>query len=385
MLHYRIDAAPTMPQHQVSADLRSLLALLPQLTITQVQLRAPFREPPVVVAVLSVPEAGRPALERRLAPRWFGEVSAPLRLVGGVALRPEWGWSALLLPRPEAVPLGAIVVAHWPSVRLDTHVTARGCVARLWACAPPSEAARAALRAAGWRVLPLTRLPPRLHPLLLRGALRLGRAPSLTLELGVPIAAPAEGEPEAEGETEAEAETESTAAEAIFPAELPPAETPAARLLAEAWSAAQQTPSADEEDGPPPLSVGDDGDEGEDQALSPWPAGPGRLTPRHLEAVLERVLSDPDVAERGLTKNKLKSAGAGPEAEALLAWLDAAALLAAPSKDDPIVRWREPRRLVLSDTSLIAGRLHATPLPERATVEQVRAAFAPTVAPGGHS
>jgi len=376
MLSYRIDTAPTVPAHQVSADLRSLLAVVPQLTITQVQLRPPFRDPPVAVTVLSVPDAARPALGRRLVPRWFGEAAAPLRLVGAVAVRPEWSWSALLVAHPSAVPLGVIIAAHWPSTRLDLHVTASGCAVRLWACGPPSQEARAAIRKAGWKLVPLQRLPHPLHPLLLQGALLVGRAPQLTLELGAATAPPVVT---AEGETEAEGEGET---EAIFPAKLPPAETPAARLLAEAWQAAQQPPSTEEEDTPPPASPGDEG--GEEEALSPWPAGPGRLSPRQLEAVLERVLSDPDVAERGLTKNKLRAAGAGPDAEALLAWLDGAGLLVNPSKpDDPVVRWREPRLLALTDAALIAERLRAAALPDEATIAQVRAAFAPLVPPGG--
>jgi len=377
MLSYRIDAVPMQPAHQISADLRALLEALPLLTISLVQLRAPFRDSPIGVSVLSVPEAGRLVVERRLAPRWFGEAPAALQQVREVAMRPEWSWSALLVPHPGAVPLGVIIAAHWPSARLDLHVTTSGCAARLWACGPPTPEACTAIRAAGWRLVPLQRLPRQLHPLLLHFALLIGRVPDLTLELGVPVAAPPEGEAESLAAEAGETDT-------IFPPELPPAETPAACLLAEAWSAAQQPPSAEEEDGPPPSSAGDDGAEEEDQALSPWPAGPGRLSPRQLEAVLERVLSDPDVAERGLTKNKLKAAGAGPDAEALLAWLDAAGLLAEPSKADPVVRWREPRALQLRDAPLIAGRLRATPLPDEATVAQVRAAFAPTVPPGGH-
>jgi hypothetical protein len=104
-----------------------------------------------------------------------------------------------------------------------------------------------------------------------------------------------------------------------------------------------------------------------------WPAGPGRMRPALVEALIKRLLSDPAIlgaTPPGLTKNRLKPLIEGPLVEPLLVWLDAAEVLTEPSK--PEVRWREPRVLRSADLAWIAERLRATPLPDAAAV---RAAF----------
>jgi hypothetical protein len=104
-----------------------------------------------------------------------------------------------------------------------------------------------------------------------------------------------------------------------------------------------------------------------------WPAGPGRMRPVLVEALIKRLLSDPAIlgaTPPGLTKNRLKPLVEGQLVEPLLLWLDAAEVLTDPSK--PEVRWREPRVLRSADLAWIAERLRATPLPDAAAV---RAAF----------
>jgi hypothetical protein len=177
-------------------------------------------------------------------------------------------------------------------------------------------------------------------------------------------------------------------------APLPPTPTPAAQLLAEAWQAGQQEPT------PRTPIAGADGDgaggrglavnntdrephaEEQEEEPSLWPAGPGHLTARQLEGVMQRVLDDPDVQARGVTKNKLKAAGAGADAEALLAWLDAAGVLA-PSADTGVQRWRAPRPLQQTDLTAIAEQLRATELPDEAQIDSVRSAFSAIVPVGG--
>jgi hypothetical protein len=111
---------------------------------------------------------------------------------------------------------------------------------------------------------------------------------------------------------------------------------------------------------------------------SRWPAGPGQLAPRVLEQTIAQLLDDADVRQRGVTKNKLKSAGAGGDAEALLAWLDAAEVLA-PTAEQGVPRWRTPRPLTLTEPETIRERLAATPLPDAERVALVRAAFGAVV------
>ncbi len=104
-----------------------------------------------------------------------------------------------------------------------------------------------------------------------------------------------------------------------------------------------------------------------------WPAGPRRMRPALVEALIKRLLSDPAIlgaTPPGLTKNRLKPLLEGPLIEPLLVWFDAAEVLTEPSK--PAVRWREPRVLCSADLAWIAERLRATPLPDAAAV---RAAF----------
>ena len=113
-------------------------------------------------------------------------------------------------------------------------------------------------------------------------------------------------------------------------------------------------------------------------ALSPeeqgtmWPAGPGRMRPALVEALIKRLLSDPAIlgaAPPGLTKNRLKPLVEGPLVEPLLVWLDAADVLTEPSK--PELRWREPRVLRSADLPWLAERLRGTPLPDAVTVRAV--------------
>jgi hypothetical protein len=97
-----------------------------------------------------------------------------------------------------------------------------------------------------------------------------------------------------------------------------------------------------------------------------------------LEQTIAQLLDDADVRQRGVTKNKLKSAGAGGDAEALLAWLDAAEVLA-PTAEQGVPRWRTPRPLTLTEPETIRERLAATPLPDAERVALVRAAFGAVV------
>lgn len=157
-------------------------------------------------------------------------------------------------------------------------------------------------------------------------------------------------------------------------------------MLAAAFEAAQQEP--------PPLTpiAGSERSEGTaslrrtgaasvvpiEEPPSLWPQGPGQLAPRVLERVIGLLLADADVRTRGVTRNKLRSAGAGDDIEALLAWLDSAGVLQA-STDQGRQRWRAPRPLELFDPEAIAAKLDATPLPDEALVDQVRAAFGAVV------
>ncbi|HEU4323118.1 MAG TPA: hypothetical protein VFS21_08190 [Roseiflexaceae bacterium] len=383
MLHYRLVATPERAQGEISADLHGVLPHVTTLSTTLLVVRPPHRDPGVTVWVLTVPEVFQTTLERRFAPRWFGSAPAPFQRVRGVALRPEWRYRALLVPRPGAAPLGSVLTPHWPSFRLDTWLTERHVAAALWSTTPSTVAAVAAIREAGWRLWPLERWPARVRPLLERLALQVGRAPELRIDLGQSFTDGAKAAPE----------------EAVFPTQLPPAETPAARLLAEAWTAGQQEPPArtpiagadgagdsttdttsraatvEQYRGAEAVEQPGDVEVVEDDPLEGWPNGPGQLRPRMLAAVLERLAADPDVRGQGVTRKRLRSAGAGVDTEALLAWLDTAGALAEPSKNDPVVRWREPRALRWADTALLVAALRKTPLPDEALVDQVRAAF----------
>jgi hypothetical protein len=96
--------------------------------------------------------------------------------------------------------------------------------------------------------------------------------------------------------------------------------------------------------------------------LSPWPTGPGGLSPTRVGAIIEQLLAASEITEArppGVTKGRL-AALLPPEersrAGELMAWLDAAGILADPR--DERVRWREPRPLRSNDVDLMRERLH---------------------------
>jgi hypothetical protein len=385
MIHYQLQTPPRLEGAAVSADLCALLAVIPQLTITLVQ-RETMDEPPrPPVVVLSVPEAAQPAISQRLGPRWYAPDQPTLRQIAGVAERPEWRQTALLIPKPwrsgPVDSLVSVVAGHWMTFRLDLYATAQGRAALIRSPDGPGPDGRGMLYASGWLLLPLTGLPARCCSWLVRLALTLGGAAQVPLTLHPPSAVLVLEEEDADPWADAP---------------LPPTPTPAAQLLAEAWQAGQQEPPPRT----PIAGVGGDADgasaggtaanassvgqhaEAQEEEPSWWPVGPGRLTARLLEAVIQRVLDDPDVQARGVTKNKLKAAGAGADAEALLAWLDAAGVLAA-SADTGVQRWRAPRPLQQTDLSAIAEQLRATELPDEAQIEGVRSAFSAIVPLGG--
>lgn len=99
----------------------------------------------------------------------------------------------------------------------------------------------------------------------------------------------------------------------------------------------------------------------EAHARSPWPAGPGTMSPAELAALISRILVEPAIIAAtppGLTKRRLAALlppAARQHAAELMAWLDAAGLLEAPR--DESLRWREPRRLRDADPESIAAQL----------------------------
>ena len=103
-----------------------------------------------------------------------------------------------------------------------------------------------------------------------------------------------------------------------------------------------------------------------------------------MDTLIRHIVSDesfttaPQPDQIGLTKRRLQSVGQRlglfPEpqaralAEALLVWLDAAGVLAAPMnpKDH---RLNQPRALCSLDLAWIAERLYTTPIPDATAVQ----------------
>jgi hypothetical protein len=116
-----------------------------------------------------------------------------------------------------------------------------------------------------------------------------------------------------------------------------------------------------------------------DEEPSPWPTGPGTLTPAALGTLIEQLLVEPSFqsdrkGQSGLSKGRLvglKHPGLSEtSARTLMVWLDRAGVLAPP--DEGQHPWRTPRPFALTDSALIATKLHATPLPSD---DDVRAAY----------
>lgn len=288
-------------------------------------------------------------------------------------------------PGATAVVLDGALLAPWPEARLviawqQTPATTDALpVGGFLAVGPAGPDPAAVLATHGWQACPLPRWqhgPARAPvPGVLRQRAHWHAAPWLVLP-----AAPDQGNIPPEvvlpdtlspwqptpGPSQPRVNAEALMAQAT---------TPLARLLTRALIAAQAPPARPAEDAAGGATATESP---EPSAESIWPHGPGMLQPTRLGAVLERVLADPlftSGADPGVTKNRLRHAGAGADAEALLVWLDAAGVLAAPSKDDPIVRWREARPLQSSEPTWLAARLQATPLPEASAVDAVRAVF----------
>lgn len=110
---------------------------------------------------------------------------------------------------------------------------------------------------------------------------------------------------------------------------------------------------------------------------SPWPTGPGTLTPAALGKLIEQLITEPSFqserkGQSGLSKGRLvKNAGLGETtARTLMVWFDRAGVLA--SAEDGQGPWRAPRPFTLTDLEQIAAKLRDTPLP---TSEEIRAAY----------
>lgn len=132
--------------------------------------------------------------------------------------------------------------------------------------------------------------------------------------------------------------------------------TPLAQALDQVLAQARATPQVTEPTPP-------------DTAAPDWPAGPGRMQPADVAAIIERLRSDPAIIAAtppGVTKGRLRGMVDPGLAEPLLVWLDAAGVLAEPER--PELRWREPRLLREADRTAIAARLRATPPPDDAAV-----------------
>lgn len=98
-----------------------------------------------------------------------------------------------------------------------------------------------------------------------------------------------------------------------------------------------------------------------------WPAGPAGLAPADVEHIVRRMLAEETIVQAtppGVTRGRIAALlplgwrGAAP---ALMAWLDAAGVLAEPANEG--LRWREPRPLRSDDLRWIAAKLTETPLP----------------------
>jgi hypothetical protein len=118
----------------------------------------------------------------------------------------------------------------------------------------------------------------------------------------------------------------------------------------------------------------------DDAEVGMWPAGPYGLTPQAVGQLLRQLATHPaftqgkQASQIGVVKGRLvKVLGlAEPAALAVLVWLDAAELLAAPLR--PEDRWRRPRPLATTDLDMIATRLTATPLPTPEAIQAVTGA-----------
>jgi hypothetical protein len=108
-----------------------------------------------------------------------------------------------------------------------------------------------------------------------------------------------------------------------------------------------------------------------DEAVSPWPRGPGEgkaaMAPADMEAFINAMLASHEImlgTERGLSRKRV--AALLPErhkehAGSLLLWLEMAGLLDRPSDDGQ--PYRRPRELMCTDPATIAEQLKATRLP----------------------
>jgi hypothetical protein len=122
--------------------------------------------------------------------------------------------------------------------------------------------------------------------------------------------------------------------------------------------------------------------ESPDTSSSPWPVGPGRLSPTDLGQLMEQLLTEPSFqserrGQSGLSKGRLtglRQLGLSEaDARTLMVWFDRAGLLAQPEVGQS--PWRAPRPFALTDREAIAAQLHATPLP---SAEEVRATYGGT-------
>jgi hypothetical protein len=273
----------------------------------------------------------------------------------GLAARP-YTRVALAWPGRNTRPLAGDFLAAWEEARLSIH----------WQRGPRATITASALLAAGagegdparilteldWNALPL---PPRLFSRIESGSLpllRVGRVwrhePTLLLPVAGEHTPVTIGHPAPADETLAET----------------PATSPLAHALDRILALAREPSTATG------ATTGLAGAGDADVADSPWPAGPGRMRPGEVATLVERLLSDPAIVAAtppGVTKGRLRGLVEPGLAEPLLAWLDAAGVLAEPSR--PELRWREPRPLREREPDVIADRLRRTPLPDDPAVQ----------------
>lgn len=197
-----------------------------------------------------------------------------------------------------------------------------------------------------------------------------------------PAGAELQGRPDPHGEpadvASAEAQAEASA-EAALAAHARAAERLRRILGGEALAAPPQARAADRDGGGVPNGAGAAPDSA---AADGWPAGPGQgngaITPAVLAALFARLLNaaGPDGAqgaESGLTlrrMNLLLGDRHNEHSRAMLLWLAAAGLLAAPA--DAEQPWAAPRALTATDPDAVMARLRATALPTAAAVEQAK-------------
>lgn len=265
----------------------------------------------------------------------------------------------LAVPRPLAMPLDGDVLAPWASARLAVRwqAGAHGDIVASAVLAAeeadPSPAAQ--LKAYGWTALPVPLLPGRAFDAVERSLQQARRR-----WRGEPFLLLASAGPQATEPTVEDAPSEDDlVSEAL-------ATSPLAAALDRVLVLAREA-------GPPaPASSGDGAEPAADGgAPSPWPTGPGGMTPADVGELVARLRSDPAIiaaTPAGVTKGRLRGIVDGALAELLMVWLNAAGVLAEPSR--PEVRWREPRLLRADDDAAIAERLAATPLPDEAAVRE---------------